>query len=70
MFVDSLTEHSRCVHYQVWSTPFCLISVGCHLEAHIAITFYREYYFLPNSISSLDMIFSVTISNCLAQQKL
>ena len=29
------------------TTLFCLISVGYHLEVHIAITFYQEYRFLP-----------------------
>ena len=26
---------------------FFLISVGCHLELRVAITFYQHYHFLP-----------------------
>ena len=29
------------------TTLFSLISVGYHLELHVAITFYQEYQFLP-----------------------
>jgi hypothetical protein len=27
------------------TTLFCLISAGCHLQLHVAITFYRYYRF-------------------------
>ena len=31
-------------------TPNSLISVGYHLEVHVAITFYRHYCFLPTKL--------------------
>ena len=46
------------------ATLLCLISVGYRLESCIAIILSESIIFYPNNISTQNLIFSVTNSNC------